>query len=633
MHTNADISSALQQMELLKQAVEDSNNPKLLMDTSDDLKLVIEILQDPIFRDIVRVQDSLEQLNREIAQHPSILPNDFDFAVSGDLILKVPQSEMFDPDFGEEQRVPSSPNSYVKGKKDLTEEKPLDKVRFVFVLILVHIFRPLQSVSMLKKARGLTELSKNESTDDERSQSVVSEAKHDLQASDWIQVQALELVNDGTGLGFGIIGTKHSGVIVKTILAGGVADRDARLLSGDHILQIGDVNLHEMLSEQVASVLRQSGTHVRLVVARPVDPMHATEDVEGSAIVPSRLVQDPFELCRYLADAGYPEIFGQSTPSTPSAVELELPETERFKVELRKDTNGLGITIAGYVCEKEELSGIFVKSVSPGSAADLSGKISVNDRIVEVDGQSLQGFSNHQAVDVLKQSGYVVTLCLERYLRGPKYEQLQQAILANELKPSTPSTPPPPRIHKTSKHSAPDEMETSFSHERLPTKNPVLDQVPVLTTFGSGSRKKLVHARDSIETKLGHLTDDAPESTVDDDSEFATTNPFGESYRAPPPPANFDTGPESVLNEDARLAIVTKWTAILGTDVDIIVAQIRKFAAASGLGISLEGTVDVEGGKEVRPHHYIRSILAEGPVGQNGLLRSGDELLGEFLHF
>lgn len=29
----------------------------------------------------------------------------------------------------------------------------------------------------------------------------------------------------------------------------------------------------------------------------------------------------------------------------------------------------------------------------------------------------------------------------------------------------------------------------------------------------------------------------------------------------------------------------------------------------------------------MRPHHYIRSILPEGPVGQNGLLRSGDELL------
>lgn len=56
-------------------------------------------------------------------------------------------------------------------------------------------------------------------------------------------------------------------------------------------------------------------------------------------------------------------------------------------------------------------------------------------------------------------------------------------------------------------------------------------------------------------------------------------------------------------------------------------AQLCKFGEGGGLGISLEGTVDVEDGQEVRPHHYIRSILAEGPVGCNGLLRSGDELL------
>ena len=29
-----------------------------------------------------------------------------------------------------------------------------------------------------------------------------------------------------------------------------------------------------------------------------------------------------------------------------------LPEKEEYKIQLKKDTNGLGITIAGYVCEK-----------------------------------------------------------------------------------------------------------------------------------------------------------------------------------------------------------------------------------------------------------------------------------------
>jgi len=59
-------------------------------------------------------------------------------------------------------------------------------------------------------------------------------------------------------------------------------------------------------------------------------------------------------------------------------------------------------------------------------------------------------------------------------------------------------------------------------------------------------------------------------------------------------------------------------------DSEIIVAEINKL---SGLGISLEGTVDVECGIEKRPHHYIRSILADGPVGRQGILRPGDELL------
>ena len=56
-------------------------------------------------------------------------------------------------------------------------------------------------------------------------------------------------------------------------------------------------------------------------------------------------------------------------------------------------------------------------------------------------------------------------------------------------------------------------------------------------------------------------------------------------------------------------------------------AQLSKFREGGGLGISLEGTVDVENGVEVRPHHYIRSILSEGPVGLNGKLQSMDELL------
>lgn len=77
--------------------------------------------------------------------------------------------------------------------------------------------------------------------------------------------------------------------------------QDGRLQSGDHILQIGDVNLRGMGSEQVAAVLRQSGTRVRLVVARPVDPAAPGLLRRSAPTVPTRILADPEEVERHLA--------------------------------------------------------------------------------------------------------------------------------------------------------------------------------------------------------------------------------------------------------------------------------------------------------------------------------------------
>ncbi|XP_012494786.1 PREDICTED: inaD-like protein [Propithecus coquereli] len=84
----------------------------------------------------------------------------------------------------------------------------------------------------------------------------------------WGHIEDVELVNDGSGLGFGIVGGKSSGVVVRTIVPGGLADRDGRLQTGDHILKIGSTNVQGMTSEQVAQVLRNCGSSVRMLVAR-----------------------------------------------------------------------------------------------------------------------------------------------------------------------------------------------------------------------------------------------------------------------------------------------------------------------------------------------------------------------------
>jgi len=44
---------------------------------------------------------------------------------------------------------------------------------------------------------------------------------------------------------------------------------------------------------------------------------------------------------------------------------------------------------------------------------------------VQVDSQNLRGFNNHQAVNVLRNTGQRVWLKLARYNHGPKYRKLQ----------------------------------------------------------------------------------------------------------------------------------------------------------------------------------------------------------------
>ncbi|XP_040157214.1 patj homolog isoform X1 [Anopheles arabiensis] len=709
MHLSSDVSNALKHIEIIKQTVEEMEPNKLQLNVSDDLKLVLDLLQDPVFRNIVQIQDSLAELNHQITQHPSILPGDFDIANGGELVLSVPPgTDLFEADYQDEQRVPSaqiSPGSppgpagmlavVTQPKLNLLDQQQLVAGAGPAIVATVpqhHLQQqqqqPLDAQQLLNASMKLNNepsLFEVPSIVQDHHHKLLPDQtdQHPLAATgpftdspksvpetivagtgpaDWSRILDIELVNDGTGLGFGIIGARTTGVTVKTILAGGVADRDGRLKSGDQILQIGDVNLHEMVSEQVASVLRQSGTHVQLVVARPIDPATVgTDEYDHSAIVPTVLLANPLKLKQYLSDSGFGDIYsvysianldspGLENPFRQESPLPDFPETEVFTVELRKDQNGLGITIAGYVCEKEELSGIFVKSVSPGSAADLSGKIQVNDRIIEVDGQSLHGFSNHQAVDVLKQSGHVVTLCLERYLRGPKYDQLQQAIAANEMKPPTPATPPPPLVPTDlSKYGSnildilpPQALQRTLGLEQEQTVGEPDDQIAECDVAGldggplhMGGHKKLSRAKDSIDTQ--EYRDKIKEATIVPDGAVAedgtlldATNPvaIARHHQLRSSLKGTATVEETTDSPDPDTAyIVKKWTNILGPEVQIIVANIRKFAASSGLGISLEGTVDVEGGKEVRPHHYIRSILPEGPVGQNGLLRSGDELL------
>ncbi|XP_057403808.1 multiple PDZ domain protein isoform X11 [Balaenoptera acutorostrata] len=349
----------------------------------------------------------------------------------------------------------------------------------------------------------------------------------------WQHVETIELVNDGSGLGFGIVGGKATGVIVKTILPGGVADQHGRLCSGDHILKIGDTDLAGMSSEQVAQVLRQCGNRVKLMIARG-----AIEEPTVPTSLGITLSSSPSSTPEMRVDA--------STQKSE--------ENETFDVELTKNVQGLGITIAGYIGDKKlEPSGIFVKSITKSSAVEHDGRIQIGDQIIAVDGTNLQGFTNQQAVEVLRHTGQTVHLTLMR--RGTK----QDAELASR-EDITKDAVLSPVNASVSKENY-EEDEDSLSLRRNTSILPIEEEgYPLLSA-----------EREDIE--------DA---------------------------------------QQQEAALLTKWQRIMGINYEIVVAHVSKFSENSGLGISLEATVG---------HHFIRSVLPEGPVGHSGKLFSGDELL------
>ncbi|XP_030368094.1 multiple PDZ domain protein isoform X16 [Strigops habroptila] len=395
-----------------------------------------------------------------------------------------------------------------------------------------------QAISILQKAKDNVQLVVARGTFPQlispvvsRSPSAASTVSAHSNPVRWQHVETIELVNDGSGLGFGIVGGKSTGVIVKTILPGGVADQHGRLCSGDHILKIGDTDLAGMSSEQVAQVLRQCGNRVKLVIARgPI------EEPSPPAVPPGTPVPT-------------------STPEKQADASVDSCEDgEKFNVELTKNNQGLGITIAGYIGDKtSEPSGIFVKSITKGSAVEHDGRIHVGDQIIVVDGTNLQGFTNQQAVDVLRHTGQTVRLTLIR--RGFKQE--------NHIQPQE-------------DFSAAVEKDLLFQTRDSST------------------------AKDNSETELG--TPSLPCS--------AGAANTGEDVKQQEKDFQLTTTEEG--------ATKAKWQRIMGTNYEIVVAVVNKFSESSGLGISLEATVG---------HHFIRSVLPEGPVGRSGKLFSGDELL------
>ncbi|NXD10297.1 INADL protein, partial [Nothocercus nigrocapillus] len=418
---------------------------------NENLTLLRNTLRSPLFNQILTLQQSIKQLKEQLSYMPPDRSIDFDFTKRGLLVFadkSVANGSLCTPCNSPEPRAsPLTANLGVnefntiiqqmaKGRQieSIKIEKPsVGGLGFSVVALKNHslgevgIFvkevqpggiadrdqrlkendhilaincTPLDrsvshqhAVALLQQSTGSLHLvvAREPAQGNSRTSAVLPSDINPPETIHWGHIEDVELINDGSGLGFGIVGGKSSGVVVRTIVPGGLADRDGRLRTGDHILQIGGTNVQGMTSEQVAQVLRNCGNSVRMVVAR--DPKG-----EIAETPPAPLSWPVSALPSFQNGNDNNDLF------------------ETYDVELiKKNGQSLGITIVGYagMCDTEP-SGIFVKNIIPGSAADHNGQIQVHDKIVAVDGVNIQDYTNQEVVEVLRNTGQTVRLTLLR---------------------------------------------------------------------------------------------------------------------------------------------------------------------------------------------------------------------------
>ncbi|NWV87734.1 PAR3L protein, partial [Machaerirhynchus nigripectus] len=199
----------------------------------------------------------------------------------------------------------------------------------------------------------------------------------------------IDLKKGPEGLGFTVV-TRDSSVhgpgpiFVKNILPKGAAVKDGRLQSGDRILEVNGRDITSRTQEELVAMLRSTkqGETVCLIVAR-----------QEEAFLPRELKGEPN--C---------SIF---SPETTEQLTFEIPLND-------SGSAGLGVSLKGNKSRETGADlGIFIKSVIHGGAAFKDGRLRVNDQLVAVNGESLLGKSNHEAMETLRRS-----MSMEGNIRG-----------------------------------------------------------------------------------------------------------------------------------------------------------------------------------------------------------------------
>ncbi|XP_058292535.1 partitioning defective 3 homolog isoform X14 [Hylobates moloch] len=307
----------------------------------------------------------------------------------------------------------------------------------------------------------------------------------------------IQLKKGTEGLGFSITSRDvtiggSAPIYVKNILPRGAAIQDGRLKAGDRLIEVNGVDLVGKSQEEVVSLLRSTkmeGT-VSLLVFRQEDAFHPRElKAEDEDIV--------------LTPDGTREFLTFEVPLNDSG------------------SAGLGVSVKGNRSKENHADlGIFVKSIINGGAASKDGRLRVNDQLIAVNGESLLGKTNQDAMETLRRS-----MSTEGNKRG-----MIQLIVArriskcNELK--SPGSPPGPELPI---ETALDDRERRISHslysgieglDESPSRNAALSRImgkyQLSPTVNMPQDDTVIIEDDRLPVLPPHLSDQSSSSSHDD---------------------------------------------------------------------------------------------------------------------
>ncbi|XP_059844664.1 tyrosine-protein phosphatase non-receptor type 13 isoform X1 [Hypanus sabinus] len=202
--------------------------------------------------------------------------------------------------------------------------------------------------------------------------------------------------------------TPYQTVYISGITPGSAADMEGTLQPLDLVHYINGVSTHGMTANEASRALKNASPVISLKATRDEDPGFAKPMVAYFPYSDKNTKLNEFvevngQLC------GNKRIECDVTSST------NMPKNDVIHLTLEKPSSGgLGFSLVGGD------NGVFVKSVHPGGAAALDGRLQVGDQLLQVNNESLVGFSHGEAVTTVRRTKGTVILTVSRVKSSTK---------------------------------------------------------------------------------------------------------------------------------------------------------------------------------------------------------------------